>query len=84
MAYPRTRSVNTELHQGSIDGTYKQAVKDRGGEVEHTTNAARADLNCKNYDIHESPVMETPDGRSFISPYHTDAHVCPDTQHGWH
>lgn len=71
MAYPRTRSVNTELSQGMIDGKYKQVIKDRGGEVEQTTWYQRDDLDYVYYGISEAPVMDTPDALKFVSPYHT-------------
>lgn len=71
MAYPAARSSNRELEQGSVDGKYKQVIKDRGGVVEQTTWRARDDLSCVYYGIHEAPVMDTPDGMTCVSPYHT-------------
>lgn len=71
MAYPATRSVNDELMQGMADGSYKQVIKDRGGVVEQGTWYQRDDLSCVWYGIHEAPVMDLPDGRKFVSPYHT-------------
>jgi hypothetical protein len=65
------RSQNQELHQGSIDGSYKQVIKDRGGVVEQGTWYQRDELSCIYYGIHEAPVMDTPDCRKFVSPYHT-------------
>lgn len=65
------RSQNTELKQGMIDGSYKQVIKDRGGEVEQGTWYQRDELSCIYYGIHEAPVFDTPDCRKFVSPYGT-------------
>jgi hypothetical protein len=77
MAYAQPRSANTELEQGMIDGSYKQVIKDRGGVVEQGTWYQRDDLSCVYYGIHEAPVMDTPDGKKMVSPYHT-ATPCPN------
>lgn len=62
MAYPRSRSAIDELNQGMIDGTYKQVSRDRGGDIDPATWAARRDLPDIFYGIHEAPVKELPDG----------------------
>jgi hypothetical protein len=77
MAYAQPRSANRELEQGMVDGSYKQVIKDRGGEVEQATWYARSDLSCIYYAIHEAPVMDTPDAQKMVSPYHT-ATPCPE------
>jgi hypothetical protein len=77
MAYAQPRSSNRELEQGMVDGSYKQVIKDRGGEVEQATWYARSDLSCIYYAIHEAPVMNTPDAQKMVSPYHT-ATPCPE------
>jgi hypothetical protein len=77
MAYAAPRSSNRELEQGMVDGSYKQVIKDRGGEVEQGTWYKRDDLSCIYYGIHEAPVMDAPDGGKFVSPYHTET-PCPN------
>lgn len=77
MAYPQSRSANRELDQGMVDGSYKQVIKDRGGVVEQGTWYQRDELSCIYYGIHEAQVMDLPDGRKFVSPYHT-ATPCPE------
>jgi hypothetical protein len=73
MAYPaRNRSVNRELEQGSVDGTYKQVIKDRGGVVEHITPDNLLDLSWKYYGITEARTMPTPDGLTMTPLYPTD------------
>jgi hypothetical protein len=79
MAYPTARSCNRELAQGSIDGTYKQANRDRGGVIEGTTLRARRDLDDTWYGIHEVAVKETPDGLKATTPTYAPtppAHLC--------
>jgi hypothetical protein len=78
MAYAPNRSANRELEQGSIDGKYKQVIKDRGGVPEQATWYQRDDLSCIYYGIHEAPVMDTPDAQKMVSPYHT-ATPCPNS-----
>lgn len=56
------RSVNTELRQGMTDGSYKQVVKDRGGEVEEGAYDSRRDLSVPVYGIVESLDKELPAG----------------------
>jgi len=56
------RSCNRELAQGMADGTYKEVVRDRGGDVETTTWDARRDLSVKGYGIVEKAEKEMPDG----------------------
>jgi hypothetical protein len=60
-AQPKRSAIN-ELNQGMIDGTYKQVSRDRGGVIEPTTYAARADLSDVWYGIHECTPKELPDG----------------------
>lgn len=69
MAHAPSRSCNSELELGMVDGSYRQVVKDRGGVVDPATYAARRDLSDTFHGIHEAPVMETPDGLKTISPY---------------
>jgi hypothetical protein len=74
MAYPKTRSLQAELAQGEIDGTYKQVNPDRGGVVEVTTWESRKDLSPRLYGITETPDKELPDGSGKVtSPYAVDA-----------
>jgi hypothetical protein len=60
MAYPKTRSLQAELAQGSIDGTYKQVNPDRGGVVESGTAETRRDLSPRLYGITEATSKELP------------------------
>lgn len=71
MALPPTRSCLRELDQGSVDGKYKQIIKDRGGVVEQGTWYARDELSSIYYDLIEVPVMDAPDTQKFVSPYRT-------------
>lgn len=71
MAYPRSRSMNAELNEGSTDGKYKKVVRDRGGDVSHVTQFSRDDLKDTYYGIHETAVKERPDGRSVGTPNYT-------------
>ena len=78
MALPRELgSANEDFKLGSIDGSYKQVVKDRGGVVENGTYAARKDLSVKGYGIVECPDKELPCGGTFRSPYTV---VTPDPE----
>ena len=62
-------SVNEDFKLGSIDGSYKQAVKDRGGVVETATYDARKDVAAA-YGINECPDKELPAaGGKFKYPY---------------
>lgn len=79
MAYPRARSCNNELSQGSIDGTYKQVARDRGGVIEPCTLRTRRDLDDTWYGVHEAAVKELPDGLSASTPTYAPtppAHIC--------
>ncbi len=69
--YPKSRSVIHELNQGMVDGKYRQVNKDRGGDIDPATYAARKDLNDVWFGIHEVPVKETPDGLPVITPTFT-------------
>lgn len=69
MAYPPTRSMNSDLIEGATDGKYKKVLHDRGGQVELTSYEQRADLHDLWYGIHESPVKRTPDGRTVHTAY---------------
>lgn len=65
-------SVNEDFKLGSIDGSYKQTVKDRGGVVETLTYDSRRNLSVEAYGIVEKLDKELPSGRGlFRSPYAT-------------
>lgn len=68
MSYAPSRSCVRELEQGMVDGTYKEAARDRGGVVEGTTMRARADLCDTWYGIHEAAVKELPDALTAATP----------------
>ena len=71
MAYPRARSCVAELATGSIDGTYKQVIKDRGGEPEIATGEARKDLPHGKMGVVEAARKETPMCEEITSNYTT-------------
>lgn len=60
MAYPRARSLNAELEEGSTDASYKKVIQDRGGEVELGFWDEREHLSTKGYGIVESPRKDIP------------------------
>lgn len=68
MTYGPIRSANAELHEGMTDGKYKKVVQDRGGYVEGTAQAGRADLDDLYYGIHETPIKTGPDGLRLPTP----------------
>jgi hypothetical protein len=70
MAYPQTRSMNTDLHAGMVDGKYKHMRPNRGGFPEGTTDSNQSDLSDIWYGKHEPSEVELPDGRSMAMPYH--------------
>lgn len=51
MAVNTSRSMNVELEQGRLDGVIKQAVRDRGGEVDAATFNARDTLANSYYGV---------------------------------
>ena len=51
MAINDTRSMNTDLHSGVNDGRLKGLTPDRGGEVDQTHAATRANLLQNQYNI---------------------------------
>ena len=71
MAFPRARSCNSALRTGMIDGTYKQIIKDRGGEPEIATGEARRDLSTGRFGIVEAERKETPMCEEITSDYTT-------------
>lgn len=75
MAYPKPRSMNSDLELGMVDGKYKQVVKDRGGVVETSTYESRECLNDTWYGIHEAKTFHTPDCGDTRSPYACDTHM---------
>ena len=44
MAVNMSRSLNTELEAGRLDGTIKKVARNRGGKVDAATQDARATL----------------------------------------
>lgn len=68
MTYGPTRSANASLHEGLTDGSYKKVIQGRGGFPEHTTQAARRDLNDTWYGVHEVPVKISGDGIDLPTP----------------
>lgn len=68
MAYPTQRSLSGELSEGVTDGTWKKAVRERGGMVEPTTYTVREDLAPVWYGITEARQKTDPFGRSVRTP----------------
>ncbi|MEV6310034.1 hypothetical protein AB0M10_15715 [Streptomyces sp. NPDC051840] len=68
MSYAPNRSLTGEINEGLTDGSYKKVVRDRGGQVDPATNAAREDLNDLWYGIHETPYKAAPGGRVVSTP----------------
>lgn len=62
-------SCTSDFKLGSVDGSYKQVVKDRGGVVETLTYEARKDLSVSLYGIVECADKETPMSGPYRSPY---------------
>jgi hypothetical protein len=78
MAYAKTRSLQAELAQGEIDGSYKQINPDRGGVVETMTAEARRDLSPRLYGIAEAEEKELPtENRDVRTPYTVDGFDIP-------
>lgn len=57
-----SRSMNADLHEGSVDGKYKRIRPNVGGTVEPMTARNRTDLDTQKYDVREAPQKVTPDG----------------------
>ena len=73
MARPEiTRSANSELARGAVEGSYKTVNKDRGGVVEMATWDSRRELS-KKFGIFEAPIKVQPDG---LGPLH-DPYAVP-------
>lgn len=68
MATYRDRSMNAELLEGSVDGTYKRFIMNRSLYPDPDRRLERADKMNLNrgdqgYGIFEAPEKRTPDGR---------------------
>jgi hypothetical protein len=68
MAVYRDRSMNAELLEGMVDGTYKRVLRDRSNYPDpdrRVQRADRIDLNhgTGGYGVSEKPEKRTPDGR---------------------
>lgn len=68
MSYAPQRALSGDLNEGLTDGSYKKVVRDRGGQVEATTQAVRSDLSDIWFGIHEDPVKHRPDGGAVSTP----------------
>lgn len=62
MAYPPSRSMNSDLYEGMTDGKYKKIITNRGGVVDPLTYESREALNDIWFGIHETPDKVLPDG----------------------
>lgn len=60
MAYPRLRSMNADLAQGAVDGTYKQVAPNRGGVVESSFMELRKLADDVWHGFREAPVKYAP------------------------
>lgn len=70
MAYPRLRSMNSELNEGSTEGKYKRVINNRGGEVDELTVDNRKTLSDVWYGVHETDQKRRPDGKLVTTPYY--------------
>lgn len=68
MTYAPSRGLIGELSMGSVDGTYKQVVRDRGGHIDEATVRTRQDLPDTWYGIHEAAEKVDPFGRLVRTP----------------
>jgi hypothetical protein len=68
MAENRDRSMNAELIDGMVDGTYKRVIRDRSNYQDPDRRLQRADKialfhGTGGYGVAEAPEKRTPDGR---------------------
>lgn len=68
MAENRDRSMNAELIDGMVDGTYKRVIRDRSNYPSPDARLQRADKlalfhGTGGYGVAEAPEKRTPDGR---------------------
>jgi len=68
MATYRDRSMNAELLEGTIDGTYKRIIRDRSLYPDPDRRLQKEDKLALNnhdngYGVCEAPEKRTPDGR---------------------
>lgn len=68
MAYAPQRGLVGELEEGATDGTWKKAIRERGGFVEPTTYRAREDLAPVWYGITEAQTKIDAFGRRIRTP----------------
>lgn len=68
MAVNISRSLNTELGEGMVDGKYKKVdSRERGGVIDPVTHASRQHLNDIWYGVNtEAHVKVRPDGKRSI------------------
>lgn len=71
MSAYRDRSMNAEMLEGSVDGTYKHIVMERSNYPDPDRRLQKADRAALNngyggYGCFESPEKRTPDGRFTI------------------
>jgi hypothetical protein len=60
--------MNLDLSEGMTDGKYKKVTRDRGGDVERTTQESRKDLDDTWFGIHEQQPKVLPDGVQHATP----------------
>jgi hypothetical protein len=61
MAVNDSRSMNSDLRKGAVDGKFKSLTPSRGGEVDPTAAAIRqVELNIQ-YNIQTPPMPEMPE-----------------------
>lgn len=61
MSYAPQRSLAGDLNEGLTDGGHKKVVRDRGGNIDPATYAARADLHDTWHGVHEKQFKHRPD-----------------------
>lgn len=55
MAVNESRSMNQDLRRGALDGKFKNLTPDRGGEVDPTAPAVRAEELQIQYNVQDAP-----------------------------
>lgn len=61
MAVNESRSMNADLYRGATDGKFKSLTPDRGGDVDPTSSAVRAnELNIQ-YNVQTPPTAMMPE-----------------------
>lgn len=92
MAENRDRSMNAELIDGMVDGTYKRVIRNRSNYKDPDRRLERADKialfhGTGGYGVAEAPEKRTPDGRfsvdvGFVPPLYPEVTVSATSREG--